>query len=229
MSFPGQFKVEKHRREVHRIFQCKYKACQRRLRDQASLDDRLRERVTDHLGIVEDGSVSQALVKRQVDDIAEDTFCAICSCKLVLENSHLVIGTTIEASVRYYAYCRDCNNKRVALKNQNPKGKFRTWTASRLESFESRGTAIMTVAVQGYCCGQGEYTAREMLYLTEMSKAASPTCFWSGEELVITSSTDLVSPTHKFTADRVVFRDGEALPYGAEAQILVSQLHFANW
>ncbi|KAK3828001.1 MAG: hypothetical protein J3Q66DRAFT_409141 [Benniella sp.] len=110
-------------------------------------------------------------------------------------------------------------------------GKFRKWVSHRLESFESRAAAlntIMTVAIQGYCCGQGEYTAREMLYLTDMAKAASPTCFWSGEGLVITSSTDLVTPTHKFTADRVVFRDGQAPPYGADEQVLVASSEFAN-
>ncbi|KAF9365945.1 hypothetical protein BGX34_007304 [Mortierella sp. NVP85] len=410
MSFPGQFKVEKHRREVHRIFQCKYKACQRRLRDQASLDNHLRthqqhkctvvgcnqrfdtvkslrkhrrvhdrppreaapspsprisvpppvavsgipdaftvtvlhtaslvddipdllhsedilfpsgsqvvdgvvqvggepaiplgwvdtsaaltmmqksnyrkilehmcvihsplhegkvcsecpspitwrevmlserkdrlylssnsmcqkcaraarlSKVKDHLGIDEDENVSQALVKRKFDKIAEDTFCAVCSRKLNLDNSHLVIGTTIKAPVRYAAYCRDCNNKRVALRSQNPMGKFRMWIASRLESFESRGTAlstIMTVALQGYCHGPAEYSAKEVFYLTKMAKEASPTCFWSGSELTVTSTAD-VCPTQKFTADRVVFRNGEALPYGAEEQILVASSEFAN-
>ncbi|KAF9956748.1 hypothetical protein BGZ70_009789 [Mortierella alpina] len=85
----------------------------------------------------------------------------------------------------------------------------------------------MTVAAQGFCVGPAGYNARDALYLCNIAEKASPASFWSGTQLIITAAGN-ICPTRKFTTDRIVFRDGKALPYGAEEQILVASSEFEN-
>lgn len=166
----------------------------------------------------------------QVPEALENTFCAICSCRQDRENSRLILGKSINTPLRFFSYCKLCDRVQQAKRRQEPMGKFKRWIGSRLGEFDSPNSAldtIMTVAVQGFCFGPAIYNSKEELYLCSMAKEASPKCFWSGLQLTVAAS-GVGGPTKKFTADRIVFHDGCALPYGAKEQFLVASSEFAN-
>ncbi|KAK5828307.1 hypothetical protein F5H01DRAFT_360223 [Linnemannia elongata] len=147
------------------------------------------------------------------------------------ENSRLILGTSINTPLRFFSYCKRCDRVQQAKRRQEPMGKFKRWIESRLGEFESPNSAldtIMTVAVQGFCFGPAIYNSKEELYLCTMAKEASPKCFWSGLQLTVAAS-GVGCPTKKFTADRIVFHEGCALPYGAKEQFLVASSEFANY
>lgn len=159
--------------------------------------------------------------------------CAICSCKQDRGNSRLVLGWSLDNPLQFFSYCNICDRECQAERRQLPAQKFAIWINSnnRIEDFETRDSAlrtVMTVAAQGFCVGLAGYNARDALYLCNMAKKAYPVSFWSGMQLTITA-TGNICPTRKFTVDRIVFRDGKPLPYGAEEQILVASSEFENW
>lgn len=168
-----------------------------------------------------------------IPECIRNSRCTICSCKQDRGNSRLVLGWSLGSPLKYFSYCNNCDRELQAERRRQLRRKYSVWISScgRLENFESRDVAlhtIMTVAVQGFCYGPARYNARDALYLCNMADKASPSSFWSGLRLTVTA-TGTVCPTRKFTADRIVFRDGKSLSYGAEEQILVASSEFENW
>ncbi|KAF9089653.1 hypothetical protein BGX27_002430 [Mortierella sp. AM989] len=167
----------------------------------------------------------------QVPGAMKSSLCAICSCRQGRGNSRIILGNSISTPLRFFSYCKSCDREQQNRRRQGPMGKFKRWIGSRLGDFESPDAAldaIMTVALQGFCFGSAVYTSKEKMYLCTMAKEASPKCFWSGFQLTVAAS-GVHCPTTKFTADRIVFHEGCALPYGAKEQFLVASSEFANY
>ncbi|KAI7816629.1 hypothetical protein BC939DRAFT_481860 [Gamsiella multidivaricata] len=82
--------------------------------------------------------------------------------------------------------------------------KFSKWISDHKDQaqFASRDSAlgtVMTMAVQGFSSGPAMYASREVFFLRNMAREASPVCFWTGTQL---SLTVINCPRRKFSVDR---------------------------
>ncbi|KAH7047827.1 hypothetical protein BKA57DRAFT_514186 [Linnemannia elongata] len=89
----------------------------------------------------------------------------------------------------------------------------------------ARKATALTVALQDYSCGESRVGYIEFAYLQELAKDATPTCFWTGDELTFGTKD---SPETAFSCDRLVFEGGRALSYAHPKQVTVAASYFAN-
>ncbi|KAF9275309.1 hypothetical protein BGZ68_010882 [Mortierella alpina] len=165
-----------------------------------------------------------------VPDYLPPRRCCQCNIEQDRSNTYLILGTSVTAPLIFRSVCMTCSTKRTVMARNVPMEWMKLWSKDHhqgqdFNSQEDALATVLTVAKQGFAVGTALYGPSEHVFLKAGLEEWTPKCFWTGVSLSFGPENH---PVKKFTVDRTMFKNGKALPYGNEQQVLVSASEFTN-